>query len=73
MMLVSMTVTLCISVLLLRLHFANAVECPGVTIKHFPDPLLALKNCTSILGSLVFGNMWDVMTNETDYQLPNLM
>lgn len=74
-----LTVTLWTSVFLLRQNYVVAVECEGMNIKYESEALLALSNCTSILGSLVIANIndfprpYDLRKPTNDYVFPNLM
>lgn len=74
-MLISVTITLWISVFLVRNNFASGdFECNGTSIKYDPDGLLALTNCTSILGSLTIMSLQDMNSNYAinKYQFPKL-
>lgn len=73
-MLIFTPVLLWISVFLLRLNFATAVECEEMMIRYDPNGLLALRNCTSILGSLTLMSLEDLNSPEgiNKYQFPNL-
>lgn len=73
-MLVLMTVTLWTSVFLLPQNFVHAVECEDMTIKFLPRNLLALRDCTSILGSLTIGSVvdYDNIEDINKFQFPNL-
>lgn len=73
-MLILMTVTLWLSVFLLRLNFINAKECEEMTIQYEPFELNRLDNCTTILGSLTIMAIEDLSTIDAinKYNFPQL-
>lgn len=74
MQMIFMIVSLWMSVFLLRQNFVNAVECPKTIILYESRNLLALSNCTSILGSLTIMSLDDMNTQYAikKYQFPKL-
>lgn len=73
-MLILMTVTLWLSVFLLRLNFVNTKECAGLTIRYEPTELNRLTNCTAILGSLTIMSLEDFSSIDAvnNYKFPQL-
>ncbi|KAJ6649870.1 Insulin receptor-related protein [Pseudolycoriella hygida] len=65
-----LTIPVWMSVFLLWPNYVNAVECPEQTIRFVPAELLALSNCTAILGSLTIMAMDNADIN--DYHFPKL-